>query len=74
MNLVFNPEFLTERSAKYDFINQSRFILGGDKIHTEEVASLFRWRFGESIPVIQTNFETADLIKYMIGILQLKVL
>ena len=29
LNLVFNPEFLTERSAKFDFINQSRFILGG---------------------------------------------
>ena len=24
LNLVFNPEFLTERSAKFDFINQSR--------------------------------------------------
>ena len=31
LNLVFNPEFLTERSAKFDFINQSRFILGGRK-------------------------------------------
>ena len=41
LNLVFNPEFLTERSAKYDFINQSRFILGGDKVYTEKVASLF---------------------------------
>ena len=65
LNLVFNPEFLTERSAKYDFINQSRFILGGDKLHTSKLASLFRWRFGQSIPVIETNFETAELIKYM---------
>jgi len=65
LNLVFNPEFLTERSAKYDFINQSRFILGGDKSNTGEVASLFRWRFGDSIPVIETSFETAELIKYM---------
>ena len=31
LNIVFNPEFLTERSAKFDFINQSRFILGGRK-------------------------------------------
>ena len=65
LNLVFNPEFLTERSAKFDFINQSRFILGGDKNDTEKVASLFRWRFGDSIPIIETNFETAELIKYM---------
>jgi len=65
LNLVFNPEFLTERSAKFDFINQSRFILGGDKNDTEKVAALFRWRFGDSIPIIETNFETAELIKYM---------
>jgi len=70
IRIIFNPEFLTERSAKFDFINQSRFILGcGDsdfeKYQTEEVAELFRDRFGESISIIQTNFETAELIKYM---------
>ena len=65
LNLVFNPEFLTERSAKFDFINQSRFILGGRKRITARVAELFRWRFGESISIIETNFETAELIKYM---------
>jgi len=65
LNLVFNPEFLTERSANFDFINQSRFILGGKAKHTSKVAELYKWRFGESIPVIETNFETAELIKYM---------
>ena len=70
IRIVFNPEFLTERSAKFDFINQSRFILGcGDSAlemyQTEEVADLFKDRFGESISIIQTNFETAELIKYM---------
>ena len=61
----FNPEFLTERSAKFDFINQSRFILGGRKRNTAKVAKLFKWRFGDSIPVIETNFNTAEMIKYM---------
>jgi len=65
LNLVFNPEFLTERSANFDFINQTRFILGGDKKHTTRVADLYRWRFGETIPVIETNYQTAELIKYM---------
>jgi UDPglucose 6-dehydrogenase len=65
LNLVFNPEFLTERSAKFDFINQSRFILGGRKRNTGRVAELFRWRFGDSVPCIETNFETAEMIKYM---------
>ena len=65
LNIVFNPEFLTERSAKFDFINQSRFILGGRKRNTAKVARLFKWRFGESIPVVETNFNTAEMIKYM---------
>ena len=65
LNLVFNPEFLTERSAKFDFINQARIILGGDPKNTNKAANLFRWRFGQSISVIETNFETAELIKYM---------
>jgi len=65
LNLVFNPEFLTERSANFDFINQSRFILGGESKNTTKVAEMYRWRFGKSIPVIETNYETAELIKYM---------
>ena len=65
ITLVFNPEFLTERSAKFDFINQARFILGGEPKNTSKVAELFRIRFGDSTPTIQTNFETAEFIKYM---------
>ena len=65
LNIVFNPEFLTERSAKFDFINQSRFILGGDYEYTSKVEKLYRWRFGETTPIIKTNYETAELIKYM---------
>jgi UDPglucose 6-dehydrogenase len=65
LKLVFNPEFLTERSANFDFINQSRFILGGQKENVQKVANLYRWRFGQSIPIIKTNFQTAELIKYM---------
>jgi|TARA_B100001971_G_scaffold197644_1_gene206555 UDPglucose 6-dehydrogenase len=65
LNIVFNPEFLTERSAKFDFINQSRFILGGDDYCVDKVEELFKWRFGETTPIIKTNYETAELIKYM---------
>tara|TARA_R110001592_G_scaffold350384_1_gene646481 strand:+ start:109 stop:990 length:882 start_codon:yes stop_codon:yes gene_type:complete len=65
LNIVFNPEFLTERSAKFDFINQARFILGGKKKNTSKVADLYKWRFGDSVPCIETNFETAEMIKYM---------
>lgn len=65
LNIVFNPEFLTERSAKFDFINQSRFILGGRKRNTARVAELYKWRFGDTLPCIQTSYETAEMIKYM---------
>lgn len=65
LNLVFNPEFLTERSANFDFINQSRYILGGSPENTAAVSEMYKWRFGSSISVIETNSETAELIKYM---------
>ena len=65
LNLVFNPEFLTERSANFDFINQSRFILGGNIKNVEKVSSLFRWRFGETISIIETDYESAEMVKYM---------
>ena len=65
LNIVFNPEFLTERSAKFDFINQSRFILGGKQSDVEKVALLYINRFGNTTPVIKTNYETAEMIKYM---------
>ena len=65
LNIVFNPEFLTERSAHFDFINQARVILGGHSDYTEKVAYLYKNRFGSYLPVIQTTYETAELIKYM---------
>ena len=70
LRIVFNPEFLTEQNAKYDFINQARIIIGGgdtmiQKHEVEKVGDLYRSRFGESQPVIETNWETAELIKYM---------
>ena len=65
LRIVFNPEFLTEQNAKYDFINQARIIIGGDEVYSKQVGDLYRLRFGESQPIIETNWETAELIKYM---------
>jgi len=65
MNFVFNPEFLTERRARLDFINTSRIVLGSNKIHAlETVEKLYRNRF-PYVPIIKTDFGTAQLIKYM---------
>jgi len=65
LKIVFNPEFITERNANEDFINQERIIIGGHKELTLKVAELYRWRFGDKIPIIETDFQTAELIKYM---------
>jgi len=65
LRIVFNPEFLTERSALFDFINQSRVVLGGKSKYTKKVKDLYRNRFGKYLPIIETNYQTAELIKYM---------
>tara|TARA_X000000950_G_scaffold283874_1_gene385727 strand:+ start:896 stop:1759 length:864 start_codon:yes stop_codon:yes gene_type:complete len=65
LKIVFNPEFLTERSAKFDFISQTRFILGGKPENVEKVSELYKHRFGSSISIIETNFQSAELIKYV---------
>jgi UDPglucose 6-dehydrogenase len=65
LRIIFNPEFLTERSAIFDFINQTRVILGGNKNYTNRVKYLYKHRFGDYLPVLETNLETAEMIKYM---------
>ena len=70
LNILFNPEFLTERSANFDFINQSRFIVGnngqmGNLTQSEDFAKLIKDRFGDCVAIMQTSYETAELIKYM---------
>ena len=64
LNIVFNPEFLTERTAKLDFLTQARIILGGTKRLTKRVAKLFEERFMHSY-IIETDTVTAEMIKYM---------
>ena len=65
LNIVFNPEFLTERSAFFDFISQTRVILGGPKKLVHKVKSLYQDRFGGSLSIIETDYESAELIKYV---------
>ena len=64
LNIVFNPEFLTERTAKLDFLTPARIILGGSKQLTKRVAKLFKERFMHT-HIIETDTTTAELIKYM---------
>ena len=64
LNIVFNPEFLTERHARFDFLNQSRIVLGSkDKKGIQKVKDLYEVRFSSNY-FIETTYETAELIKY----------
>ena len=53
---------MASQIQNYDFLNQSRIILGGEKKLTSKVADFYKWRFN-STPIIETNFETAEMIK-----------
>jgi len=64
LKIVFNPEFLTERSANLDFINASRIVLGGPPEDIQKVAELYRDRFPYT-RIITTDSTTAEMIKYM---------
>ena len=65
LRIVFNPEFLTERTAKFDFISQTRFVVGGEACNTSQVSQLFKGRFGKAISILETDFESAEMVKYM---------
>lgn len=64
VNIVFSPEFLTERTAKLDMLTQARIIFGGPKEHTTKVRVLFEQRFMNR-HIIETDSTTAELVKYM---------
>lgn len=65
LKIVFNPEFLTERNARLDFINTSRIVLGGDdESALSLVEELYRKRF-PTTTIIKTDFASAQLIKYI---------
>ena len=64
LEIVFCPEFLTERTAKLDMLTQARIIIGGEKGDTKKVRELFEQRFMNR-HIIETDSTTAELTKYM---------
>lgn len=64
-DIVSNPEFLREGSAIKDFIKPDRIVIG---VETERADSLMKEVYAVQmlldIPVIVTNIETAEMIKY----------
>jgi|TARA_R110000744_G_scaffold167583_1_gene285105 UDPglucose 6-dehydrogenase len=64
LNIIFSPEFLTERTAKLDMLTQARIILGGERNLCNDVKKLFNQRFMNRHYII-TDPSTAEFIKYM---------
>jgi len=63
LNIVYNPEFLTERKAHFDFNNQSRIVLGGELKHLDLITEVYKKRFMHC-NFVKTDTTTAEFIKY----------
>ena len=64
IDIVFNPEFLTEANAINDFKNQNRIIIGGPKKSASKVRRLFVKAFPK-VKIIKTDSTYAEMVKYV---------
>ncbi len=64
-DMVSNPEFLREGSAIEDFLRPNRVVIGAETDRAEEMmAGVYRPLYLLETPIVRTNLETAELIKY----------
>ncbi len=63
IDIVFNPEFLTEANSIEDFKNQNRIIIGGPRPATTKVRRLFKKAFPR-VALIKTSSTIAEMVKY----------
>ncbi len=66
IEIVFNPEFLTEANYIDDLKNQNRIIIGGPRPATTTVKNMFRKVF-QKTPIVKTGSKTAESVKYFIN-------
>ena len=64
LQIVFNPEFLTERNAVKDYENQNRIILGGPRPATTKLKQIFSKVFPKA-HIIKTDSTHAEMVKYL---------
>jgi nucleotide sugar dehydrogenase len=64
LDIVFNPEFLTEANAVEDYKNQNRIIVGGERPGSTRVKQIFSKAFPK-VPIIKTSSTIAEMIKYV---------
>lgn len=63
IQVVFNPEFLTEVNSIEDYKSQNRIIIGGPRPATTKVKRIFTKAFPK-VPIIKTGPTTAEMVKY----------
>jgi len=64
LDIVFNPEFLTEANANEDYKNQNRIVVGGERPGSTRVKAIFAKAFPK-VPIIKTSSTIAETIKYV---------
>jgi UDPglucose 6-dehydrogenase len=64
-DVVSNPEFLREGSAVYDFTHPDRVVIGAENEKARSIMKeVYRALYLNETPFIETNLESAELIKY----------
>lgn len=64
-DVVSNPEFLREGSAVYDFTHPDRVVIGSESNRARNtMRDVYRVLFLGNTPFLETNLETAEMIKY----------
>tara|TARA_R110001606_G_scaffold380849_1_gene541645 strand:- start:1994 stop:2818 length:825 start_codon:yes stop_codon:yes gene_type:complete len=64
VDIVFNPEFLTEANAVSDFENQTRIILGGPRPATTILKQMYAKVFPKAA-IVKTDSSYAEMVKYI---------
>ena len=64
IDIVFNPEFLTEKNFIEDFKKQNRIVLGGNEKSVQVIEKIYKTIF-PSTTIIKTDATTAEMIKYL---------
>jgi len=62
--LISNPEFLQESNAIRDTKYPHAIILGGKQTKYMKKAKMFFSKMHPNVPIVITNFQTAEMIKY----------
>ncbi|WP_219834868.1 UDP-glucose/GDP-mannose dehydrogenase family protein [Paenibacillus sp. R14(2021)] len=64
-DVVSNPEFLREGTAIYDFTHPDKVVIGAETEKAKEIMkNVYRVLYLNETPFINTNIETAEMIKY----------